>query len=440
MKRTFIILSSILTMVTAAEAQSSVWTLQDCISYAKQNNIDIRRTRVQSESAAIDVLTAKAAFWPTLSFSAGYNLTNAPWGGSGYDLTNSQWGNNKNYSGGNFGLNAGWTVFNGTRKKNITLSQTTEQQSQLSVAETENTITEQIMQLYVQILYSQEAVKVQEAQLETSRELANLAEEKARLGSISKSDCIQITSEVSQNNYQLVSQIATVKEYLLRLKLLLNLDAEGDMEIASVDYSDDDVLAALPAASDVLAAALGYRPEIQNSKLDVESSELDIQIAKAGYYPTVSLSASTGSSFSTGYDNGFGDQVKSNWSNSIGLNVSVPIISGRQTKSAVEKARLNVETSKMALENEELTLRQTIELLWLTAASSQENYVAARDQLQAAQESCDVVEEQFKQGQKTATDLLSERTNLLSAKQQALQAKYMAIYNIDMLKFYSGAY
>ncbi len=440
MKRTFIILSSILTMVTAAEAQSSVWTLQDCISYAKQNNIDIRRTRVQSESAAIDVLTAKAAFWPTLSFSAGYNLTNAPWGGSGYDLTNSQWGNNKNYSGGNFGLSAGWTVFNGTRKKNITLSQTTEQQSQLSVAETENTITEQIMQLYVQILYSQEAVKVQEAQLETSRELANLAEEKARLGSISKSDCIQITSEVSQNNYQLVSQIATVKEYLLRLKLLLNLDAEGDMEIASVDYSDDDVLAALPAASDVLAAALGYRPEIQNSKLDVESSELDIQIAKAGYYPTVSLSASTGSSFSTGYDNGFGDQVKSNWSNSIGLNVSVPIISGRQTKSAVEKARLNVETSKMALENEELTLRQTIELLWLTAASSQENYVAARDQLQAAQESCDVVEEQFKQGQKTATDLLSERTNLLSAKQQALQAKYMAIYNIDMLKFYSGAY
>ncbi len=440
MKRTFIILSSILTMVTAAEAQSSVWTLQDCISYAKQNNIDIRRTRVQSESAAIDVLTAKAAFWPTLSFSAGYNLTNAPWGGSGYDLTNSQWGNNKNYSGGNFGLNAGWTVFNGTRKKNITLSQTTEQQSQLSVAETENTITEQIMQLYVQILYSQEAVKVQEAQLETSRELANLAEEKARLGSISKSDCIQITSEVSQNNYQFVSQIATVKENLLRLKLLLNLDAEGDMEIASVDYSDDDVLAALPAASDVLAAALGYRPEIQNSKLDVESSELDIQIAKAGYYPTVSLSASTGSSFSTGYDNGFGDQVKSNWSNSIGLNVSVPIISGRQTKSAVEKARLNVETSKMALENEELTLRQTIELLWLTAASSQENYVAARDQLQAAQESCDVVEEQFKQGQKTATDLLSERTNLLSAKQQALQAKYMAIYNIDMLKFYSGAY
>ncbi len=440
MKRTFIILSSILTMVTAAEAQSSVWTLQDCISYAKQNNIDIRRTRVQSESAAIDVLTAKAAFWPTLSFSAGYNLTNAPWGGSGYDLTNSQWGNNKNYSGGNFGLNAGWTVFNGTRKKNITLSQTTEQQSQLSVAETENTITEQIMQLYVQILYSQEAVKVQEAQLEPSRELANFAEEKARLGSISKSDCIQITSEVSQNNYQLVSQIATVKEYLLRLKLLLNLDAEGDMEIASVDYSDDDVLAALPAASDVLAAALGYRPEIQNSKLDVESSELDIQIAKAGYYPTVSLSASTGSSFSTGYDNGFGDQVKSNWSNSIGLNVSVPIISGRQTKSAVEKARLNVETSKMALENEELTLRQTIELLWLTAASSQENYVAARDQLQAAQESCDVVEEQFKQGQKTATDLLSERTNLLSAKQQALQAKYMAIYNIDMLKFYSGAY
>ena len=154
--------------------------------------------------------------------------------------------------------------------------------------------------------------------------------------------------------------------------------------------------------------------------------------------PSVSLSAGIGTNNTSGSDFTFAQQVKNGWTNSLGLSISVPIFNNRQTKSAVQKAKLQRETSMLNLLDEQKTLYKTIEGLWLDANSAQQRYVAAQEKLRSTQTSFDLVSAQFNLGMKNTVELLTEKNNLLSAQQETLQAKYMAILNAQLLKFYQG--
>lgn len=224
----------------------------------------------------------------------------------------------------------------------------------------------------------------------------------------------------------------------MQLKQLLELDGENEMNVYLPKLSDENVLAPLPAKKDVYVSALAIRPEIEASKLNVEASELGIDIAKSSYFPTVSLSAGIGTNHTSGSDFTFGEQVKNEWNNSIGLSVSVPIFNNRQTKSAVQKARLQRETNMLSLLDEQKALYKTIESLWLDANSAQQRYAAANEKLRSTQISYDLISEQFNLGMKNTVELLTEKNNLLQAQQEQLQAKYMAILNTQLLKFYQG--
>lgn len=157
------------------------------------------------------------------------------------------------------------------------------------------------------------------------------------------------------------------------------MDGENEMNVYLPALSDENVLLPLPTKKDVYMSALTLRPEIEASKLSVEASELGIDIAKAGYLPTISLSAGIGTNHTSGSDFTFGEQVKNGWNNSIGVSVSVPIFNNRQTKSAVQKAKLQRETSLLSLLDEQKTLYKTIEGLWLDANSAQQRYAAANE-------------------------------------------------------------
>ena len=185
-------------------------------------------------------------------------------------------------------------------------------------------------------------------------------------------------------------------------------------------------------------AALTFRPEIESGKLNVKASDLDISIAKAGYIPTLSLSAGIGTTNANGNDFSFSEQVKNNWNNSLGLTVSIPIFTNRQTKSAVQKARLQKQTSELDLQDQQKTLYKTIESLWLDATNAQQQYDAAESKLKSSRISFDMVNEQFNLGMKNTVELLTEKNNLLSAQQQRIQAKYMAILDRTLLNFYAG--
>lgn len=417
------------------------WDLQSCIDYALEQNITIRKNRVTAASTQIDVKTAKAALFPSLSFSTSQQVVNRPYqesssrvSGSGIISTNSKTSYN-----GNYGLNASWTLYNGSKRlKTIQQEKLNNQVAELDVATSENSIQESIAQIYIQILYAAESVRVNENTLQVSIAQRDRGQELLNAGSIAKSDFAQLEAQVSTDRYQLVTAQATLQDYKLQLKQLLELDGENEMNIYLPALSDENVLSPLPAKRDVYVSALALRPEIEASKLNVNASELGIDIAKSGYLPTVSLSAGIGTNHTSGSDFTFGEQVKNGWNNSIGLSVSVPIFNNRQTKSAVQKAKLQYETSMLSLLDEQKALYKTIEGLWLDANSAQQRYAAANEKLKSTQISYNLISEQFNLGMKNTVELLTEKNNLLQAQQEQLQAKYMAILNTQLLKFYQG--
>lgn len=417
------------------------WDLQSCIDYAKEQNITIRKNRITAASTQIDVKTAKAALFPSLSFSTSQQVVNRPYQKTSSRVSGSEIisSNSKTSYNGNYGLNASWTLYNGNKRlKTIQQEKLNNQVAELDVATSENNIQESIAQVYIQILYAAESVKVNESTLQVSIAQRDRGQELLNAGSIAKSDFAQLEAQVSTDRYQLVTAQATLEDYKLQLKQLLELDGENEMNIYLPALSDENVLAPLPTKKDVYISALSLRPEIEASKLNVEASELGIGIAKSSYLPTISLSAGIGTNHTSGSDFTFGEQVKNGWNNSIGLSVSVPIFNNRQTKSAVQKAKLQYETSMLSLLDEQKTLYKTIEGLWLDANSAQQRYAAANEKLKSTQISYELISEQFNLGMKNTIELLTEKNNLLQAQQEQLQAKYMAILNTQLLKFYQG--
>ncbi|WP_302615006.1 TolC family protein, partial [uncultured Bacteroides sp.] len=417
------------------------WDLQACIDYALEQNITIRKNRVAAASTESDVKTAKAALFPSLSFSTGQQVVNRPYQEtsslvSGSEIISS---NSKTSYNGNYGLNASWTLYNGSKRlKSIKQEQLNNRVAELDVAASENEIQESVAQVYIQILYAAESFRVNEHTLQVSIAQRDRGRQLLDAGSLAKSDLAQLEAQVSTDRYQLVTAQATLQDYKLQLKQLLELDGEHEMDVYLPTLPDEYVLAPLPAKKEVYASALALRPEIEASKLSVEASDLGIDIAKSGYLPTISLSAGIGTNHTSGSDFTFGEQVKNGWNNSIGLSVSVPIFNNRQTKSAVQKAKLQRETSMLSLLDEEKALYKTIETLWLEANSAQQRYTAADEKLRSTQISYDLMNEQFNLGMKNTVELLTEKNNLLQARQEQLQAKYMAILNTQLLKFYQG--
>ena len=267
-------------------ALPSQWDLQTCIDYALQHNITLKRNRISAESAEVDVKTAKAALFPSLSASVSQRIVNRPNSETntiidGDNITSST---SKTSYNGSYGIDASWTLYNGSKRLNTIKQQKLNNRiAELNVAESENSIEESIAQIYVQILYAAEAVKVNENTLAVSQAERDRGQQLLEAGSIAKSDLAQLESQVSTDKYQLVTAQATLQDYKLQLKQLLELDGESEMNLYLPALGDENVLTPLPTKTDVYRAALTFRPEIESGKLNVQASDLDISIAKAGY-------------------------------------------------------------------------------------------------------------------------------------------------------------
>lgn len=439
-----IILSCLLLLPAGMKAEDDMpkqWKLRDCIDYALEHNITIRRNRINVESTQEDVKTAKADFLPSLSGNVSQRIVNRPNSASGTIISgdNITTSESKTSYNGSYGIDANWTVYNGSKRVNtVKQQQLNSRIAELTVDQSENSIEESITQLYVQILYSAEAVKVNESTLEVSRKEFERGQALFDAGSIASSDLAQLEAQVSNDNYQLVTSQTTLQNYKLQLKQLLELDGDFEMNLYLPQLDDSSVLIPLPTKEDVYQTALNLRPEIESGKLNIEASDMNIKIARAGYIPTLSLSAGIGTTNANGSDFSFSEQVKQNWNNSLGLTLSIPIFDKRQTKSAINKAKLQRQTSQLDLMDEQKTLYKTIESLWLSANSAQQQYVAATQKLKSTQASYALVSEQFNLGMKNTVELLTEKNNLLSAQQETLQAKYTAILNAGLLRFYQG--
>ena len=301
-----------------------------------------------------------------------------------------------------------------------------------------NSIQEQITQLYVQILYSSDAVKVNK-EINKKDSIAYVqGQEMLKAGKLSRSDLQQLKAAVSESGYAVVNSITQVRNYKLQLKQLLELQPGEEFDITPISTDERLVTSTIPDKMDVYSTALASRPEIISGKYNIESSELQLKIAKAGYMPTVSLTGGIGDNHMTGTNENFGNQMKYNLSGSVGLTLSIPIFDNRQTKSAIEKAKYNYANAQLDLTDKEKDLYSAIETYWLNATSNQQRFIAAKSNVESQQENNDLISEQFRLGLKDIVELTTSRSSLLQAKQEMLESKYMTLLNVQLLKFYSS--
>jgi len=425
---------------THAQTTEKEWTLQDCIDYALQNNIQLKKNRVTRLSAEEDVLQSRAALLPSLTGNTSQNIVYRPFVQSGQSTVANgyvQSSIDKVYYSGSYGINANWTVWNGNRNRNaIKLNQLTAQMAEIDSVTMARSIEEQIVKLYVQILYSTEAIEVNRQSLATSKKNEERGQAMVDVGKMSKADLAQLTAQRARDEYNIVAAENNVKNYTFQLRQVLELTEADHFELAVPTYTDAQALEEIPALSSVYAHALESRPEIQSAKLAIESSNVNIDIAKAQKLPTLGVNGTVATNTTSMDDKSWARQLKTNFDMGVGATLSIPILDNRQAKTALNKARLQRESSLLDLQQKEKDLYQTIEGYWIEGMTNQSNFKAAREATKSQEISYELLSEQFRLGLKNIVELMTGKSNLVTAQQNELQSKYLTILDIYLLKLY----
>ena len=406
-------------MLTVSASAQKLWTLQECIDYAMENNITLQKSKLQKSTATETLKGSKAALLPTVTASTNQNLGYQPWKDTGMAYVSNGTVNTKvdktSYNG-SYSVNGQWTVWNGNRNfNNIKRDRLAEEEAELSAQETANSIQERIAQLYAQILYMAENVTVNEQMLETSKKNEDRGREMLEVGKMSKADLAQLSAQRANDEYSIVEAKSQLMNYELQLKQLLEITDEERFQVAIPKIGDDQILAEIPAMQTVYEMALVNRPEINRYQLAINRSDVNLSIAKAGWMPTVNLTGGVTTSTNSLSGTGWGSQFKSNVNTSLGLGVTMPIYDGRSTKTSVNKAKIQ-------------QLQARLDLQDMQKDSS----------VESAQQSYDLLSEQFRLGLKNIVELMSGKDKLLEAQQNLLQSKYMTLYYQQMLKFYEN--
>ena len=448
MKKILLLISVVLLSTQVIKAQDVLststrqWTLQQCIDYAMENNITLQKSKLQKQSASEDLKGAKAALLPTVSASTNQSLGYQPWKDTGIStVTNGQVNTkvDKTYYNGSYSLSGQWTVWNGNRNINtIKLDKLAEQSAELQAQETANSIQERIAQIYTQILYLAENVKVNEEMLVTSKKNEERGQEMLNVGKMSKADLAQLSAQRANDEYNIVEAKSQLMNYKLQLKQLLELTDEEEFDVVIPEISDAMIMGDISSLQSVYEQALLNRPEIERSQLAIKSSDVNVSIAKAGWLPSVSLTGGVTTSTNSLSSTDWGKQMKSNVNTQLGVGVNVPIYDGRSTKTQVNKAKIQQLQAKLDLQDLQKTLYTDIQQFWLNAWTNQEKYQAAKSSVESAHQSYDLLSEQFRLGLKNIVELMAGKDNLLSAQQNQLQSKYLTIYNKQMLQFYQN--
>lgn len=413
---------------TAQEA-SKTWTLQECLDYAYQNNIQVRQSRNNQLSGIEDTKQAKAALFPSLVASTTQSYTNYP---------SSEVADNNSYTG-TYGITAGMTIFEGGKLRTAVKRQKVQNQMDaLSVEESVNDIRIAIVQAYMQCLYAADAVRINRSTAEASKAQRDRAEEMLRTGSISRVDFAQLQSQYSSDEYQVVVAGSTLDNYKLQLKQLLELDIMEEMNPAVPEVKEENVLKALPPKNEVYETALKVMPQIRRGELGIEAAKLEEKSARAGFFPSISLSASVGTGHMSNNDFESGSQIWNRFNENVGLTLNIPIFSNRKNRTAVNKAKIALNDSYLEWTSLQKELLRNVESAYLDAVSAQAQYLSAREKEKYARESYELTNEQFRVGVKNTVELITAQNEYSAAQQQVLQAKYLTLLSIELLNIYQG--
>lgn len=406
-------------------ASAEVWSYADCVDYARSHNISLQKLRLSEQSAGYYLEQAKAKWQPTLDFATNHTYTNTPWGEG-----------NKNVLSGQLGFSAGWTVWNGgEREKSIKRNKLNTEISRIDTENTFRSIETDLLQVYINILYARESIAIYEEAEKLSGAQADRMRQLMEAGCASKVDYAQLKAQHEQDLYNLVNARGTYESRCMELKKILELGIDADVTLDSLDISAEQVLAALPPIADSYALAVETDTKLKGLKLEQEGAEMDIEIAKAAGRPQIGLNAGVGTSYYTPGGN-FGNQLKQAINENIGVSLSVPILDNKKTRTAVAQARIKQLGAQLDSDLRLTELAQAVENWYIDTRSAQSRYQAAVQQLESAQASEELTNEQFNLGLVNPIELMTAHNNVIEAGQSLLQSKYMALLGQKMIQYY----
>jgi len=422
--------------VFGAQAQTKSWTLKDCIDYALSKNISIRKSYLSTQANELSLDQSKANILPSLTGSAGKNFN---WSKS-YDSETGRYGTLDGSNNTSYGLNSNVTLFNGFKMKTAIEQAKLNLESGKYYSEAAKESMElNLLNAYLQILYAQESVNNAQEQIKSTTEQLAFAEERLNVGVISNADYLQIRSELASEKLTLANAKSALSIAKVDLMQLMELPVDDQFEIASPDLTHLLELKEQAKAEDVYEQALGFKPEIKQAALALESVKLDEKIARAGLLPQLALNAGLSTGWSSQI-NGFNysEQLKNAVTPSVGLTLSVPIFQNKQAQINIKQAKIATSDAELDEINTKNELRKNIEQACVDVETAESQYQASLELYESAKESYQVAAEKYELGLLNSVDFLSVKTDLITSESSLVQSKYNFIFSNKILDFYKG--
>ena len=431
MKKFILIFGFISLFFNCLTAQDTLrLTLEECLQYAETHNFSLQSSNINISTSELNLKQAKLNIAPSVSASASQNVN------FGNYEKSVGWG-------GNYGINAGMTLFNGLSNANkIKQSKLGVEQSELQLESNKNNIRVSVIQAFLSVMMNEELLNYQQKVLNSSNEQMEQGRQQLEVGQILESDYKMLQAQYTSDLYNIENTKNNIQSNYLTLKNLLSMDPSMKLSIVFPDSATLFKSLDLPSLQELIDRSTNYLPELKMSENDITSAEYDVKIQKANFYPTLSASAG----ISTGYNGsnltspntGWGTQLWHGLGENIGLNLSIPIYQRGSVRNNVKLAEYRVEQLELEHKETEYQVNQDLQKSYLDVASAQNDFVAAEAKTDAYLANYKTYSMRFKYGSVTAVDLIQQQTNFLNQLNNYMQAKYSYVLRRKILDVYMG--
>ena len=426
MKKYLLFMMFVLFTVMAAAQETPakfVFTLEQCLQYALDKNYNRQSLKLTEESYQAAYQQSKNERLPSVNASLSETFTNSNAGGSSVS--------------GNYGVNASVPVYQGgTLTNNIEQSRLQKEQATYQTSQFDNELVIQILQSFLSVLGNEELLKYQSSVVEASREQVQQGREQYRLGTILESDFLLLEAQYANDLNNIVDTEIARNNSLLTLKSLLSMNPAADLQIVYPDVSAIAGMSLIPAQEEVTEKTLANLPDMKIKQYNVDIANVGVLLARAGYYPTVSIGAGLGTGH-TDFSN-FGTQINDRFSEQIGVTVNIPVFNKNRTKTNVTRSLITLQQAELAQKQTELTIRQTVIQEYQNVVSAYNKYKVTDIRQNAYSKSFEAYRAQFNAGAITPVELLQQQNNYISALNDYIQSKYGYMLKRKILDVYMG--
>jgi outer membrane protein len=442
-----------LLLTACAFAQEKKWDLEACVNYAIENNISVQQSEFDFEIASENVKSAIGNFLPGVNASAGQNFNF----GSYIDQNGGRV--SRDTRGNSFGVNSALTIFNGFQNTNTyKQSKIGVESSKLQLSILKDDISLNVVNSYLNILFNKESLRIADDKIKVTKQQLYQVQKLVEEGVRATAELFDVKAQLATDQQSYVDAENSVDLALLSLAQLLQV-SNTDFNIEDIDLTIPSVALMYNNIDNIFVTALENRPEIKSAQLNIEDAKYNIKIAQGSYMPTLTASASAGSSYQhnqgqedvrpvildinnptdiTFLPNGFGTQLKDNLGYNLSLNLSIPIFSRNQSKARVNIAKINAEKSKTILIKAKQDLRVNIENAYTDAKASLKQFNAALLSVEAQEIALKNASERYNLGLITSFEFDQVRNRFVNAESSLINAKYNFVFKSKVLDFYAG--